>query len=151
MENTNSNTKTFTIYQSKYSYGYEVADTDNFRPDGDTHECFEAEEGAEWYGTVLLSIFARTHEIESEGYDMDDVEKMDDDGFLEMLKNVLPEDRFYDWQDRIAYVEECEEYYEPCYNKGYDREVDEYGVYANCELKYKFTLNGGEVKTEIVW
>ncbi len=149
--NAKSKTKTYTVYQSKYSYGYLVADTDDFRPDRDTHEYFEAEDGAEWYGVVVMSIFASKHAIESEGYDMDDVEKMDDDEMLEMLKDVLPEERFYDWQDNIAYIDECDEDYEPDYIHGNENTVDYKGVYVNCELKYKFTLDGGEVKSEIVW
>lgn len=142
--------KTYIVFQDKYNKYYGVTDVEDFNEDNpDIMEYFEAEDGAEWYGTVVESLRLRADDIDD--FDLDDIKCMCDEQLMSVFRDYLPEEDFYDFEENGAGITECEEDYIPSYNKGYERDVDHEGVSITAEIKFKFILDGGEVKSEIVW
>lgn len=142
--------ETYTVYQTNYSYGYGVSDEYVSPNEDDITESFEAEEGAEWYGVDIMSFTIPADDIEDAGYDIDEVEGMDDNKLIEMLKEVIDDDKLYDWENG-GNIEECDEDYKVTGPKGFGVERYYNEVVVTAEIKYKFWIENGDVKYSVVW
>lgn len=142
--------ETYTVYQTNYSYGYGVTDEYVSPNEEDITESFEAEEGAEWYGVDIMSFTIPANDIEDAGYDIDEVEGMEDNKLMEMLKEVIDEDKLYDWE-KGGNIEECDEDYKVTGPKGFGVERYYNEVVVTAEIKYKFWIENGDVKYSVVW
>lgn len=151
------NNKTYVVYQDQYGRGYEVYDPDpanddqfNSKPNEfDVVEKFEAEEGAEWYGYLDESINIKKEWIEDEGYSVEQLKKMSRTELYNAVYKCLPdpEKEFSDWENGACIIE-CDGD-KP--NEAYDFEhnYDDWFLVI-VDVKYKFTMSNGEVKSERV-
>ena len=143
--------ETYTVFQTYYSYGYIVVKKYVSPDEEDITESFEAKEGDEWYGVDNMSFTITADDIEDAGYNIDEVEGMDDNKLMEMLKEVIDEDELYDWVNG-GNIEKCDEDYKvsgPNSCGGVERYYNK--VVVTTEIKYKFWIENGDVKYSVVW
>ena len=142
--------KTYTVYQTNYSTGYGVYEEDKpnqmIPQEMDILEQFEAEEGAEWFGYTVESLSLTNDDIEDDGYTIEQIMGMCGKERYDVLVDIISEKELYDMENG-GLITECEE----------DKECEAYDVYEEgdgidftMEVKFRFTMEGGGVKFELV-
>jgi len=145
----------YIVFQTKYSYGYGITtDAEEIYPSSknDIIGSFYAEEGAEWYATNALNLHIDCEDIEDEGYEPEElVETMDGDKFREILHAVLGDtDPYKEDPERGGAFSECDEKFKGP-DVGFERYKDGDRVFIQTEFKYRFWIENGEIKSELVW
>lgn len=144
--------KKYVVYQDKYVTGYKVydpSDPESSKPNEfDVVEQFDVEEDAKWFGYLNETIKIKKEDIEYEGYTVEQLEKMSTTELYNAVFECLPdpEKEFSDWGNG-ANIIECDEDKK---NEAYDVIDDGDWVVVTVDVKYKFTMWDGEVKSERV-
>jgi len=144
---------TVTICQISYMPDYQVVEDEHSINDEDIIESFKAEDGAEWYGyvaeTFTLSAEDIRDAVKDAGYDADKMDEMTKEEKYRMVMGMVDEE-FLCNPDNYSIITECDKDYK-CDTVEIEGDVDEdEKLLIYIEVKFKFTLDGDEVKKQLV-
>ena len=145
---------TVTICQLSYMPDYqvkEVMEENHSINDEDIIDSFKAEDGAEWYGYVEESFTLSADDIrdavKDAGYDADKMDEMTKEEKYRMVMGLVDEEILCN-PDNYCTITECEKDCK-CDFIGIEENVDgDFDIYI--EVKFKFTLDGDEVKKKLI-
>lgn len=142
---------TATICQMTYMPDYQVMEEEHSVNEVGIIDSFEAEDGAEWYGyvreTFTLSAEDIKDAVKDAGYDADKMDEMTKEEKYRMVMGLVDEEVLCN-PDNYSIITECDKDYK-CDVIEIEENVD--GDFDICvEVKFKFTLDGDEVKKQLV-